>query len=995
MADPKAYAEWLVANQDKKGTPDFDAVAKAYQASRQQAVAPASSPQAQAPRGFASYAGEAIQKIPAGLMDFATSGNTGTLGQGMNAAGSAIGTPAFLRTAPPIAAAMMFPPSALEGFAGAAAPLASSAINSVSAYIASKFAGDRNSDAISNAVLAGYAGVGPAKVSSGVFKDFLTNSSLDAIGLGGTVLAADIARQTMEKGPENVDLKEAFKSVPITAILSPVSGALRTLGARADYTKGLVEDARAALSEAVGIDNPTLGMLNPQLYAKMEARIATTRPDLFARINQAGKDVTSRYQSLFGSVPSDAQIAAGDLGKYVGKLDEERQTLAALTKKSQDAQQALSAAQQAGLNRFEVQGIAKDVYASQLGQINQAARVKFFENLKDQVSGALKPISQTAADFSSSVNQVFKVRSAAASQLYAESGVNLDQRFIPVGNMEAAAKQAMAGRTGPIADGIIQTIHDAGEKGMASVNEMRDMCQRFADSFAGLDPKQLNNAEELAAKAYRAVTDTSLNHVKSTFGDDAAAALGRANDYWRETAQTANSRYVRPVLRNEPSVSMVQSLANDISNGRMEEVDGYLKFVDAVAQQAPDVANLGRKALYDATRESFLNKAINAGGEIDLEKLTNQLNLAGKRGFPIDQLGFGTPAQLNAVKQTFRLYNPKGAVVDSAALDEFYNNPLVQGHLKSGQQIPPGVTDRIAAKSAFTNLVREDIIREKLGAQVRKGVDDVAQRQALAKAAGMDQAAQERYVNKLSQDPMFSVFDNTTLGFPKMTGEAPGGITKALQSMAPEKASQIMTVMREKRPDLAADVEARHAADVLRALVPDVSTPGATWRVDGDKVRQFFNPALKGDASNPVNTARAVLSPDTFARFEKTVRGFNQISEYMKAGRGTSAISDPEVAAGLAYGLTQGKVTQSGIAAAALDKVYNLLDGRRYSLVSRLLVDPEAATAFYRSRGEINRMMNNLGPQRAALLMANQAVKSDLMSLQRDQPINLTPARPQ
>jgi hypothetical protein len=36
MADPRKYAEWLVANEDKRGTPEFDTVAQAYRQARSQ-----------------------------------------------------------------------------------------------------------------------------------------------------------------------------------------------------------------------------------------------------------------------------------------------------------------------------------------------------------------------------------------------------------------------------------------------------------------------------------------------------------------------------------------------------------------------------------------------------------------------------------------------------------------------------------------------------------------------------------------------------------------------------------------------------------------------------------------------------------------------------------------------------------------------------------------------------------------------------------------------
>lgn len=36
MATSEQYAQWIVNNADKKGTPEFDTVAQAYQASKEQ-----------------------------------------------------------------------------------------------------------------------------------------------------------------------------------------------------------------------------------------------------------------------------------------------------------------------------------------------------------------------------------------------------------------------------------------------------------------------------------------------------------------------------------------------------------------------------------------------------------------------------------------------------------------------------------------------------------------------------------------------------------------------------------------------------------------------------------------------------------------------------------------------------------------------------------------------------------------------------------------------
>jgi len=86
MADPKKYAEWIVDNADKKGTPEFDTVAKAYtEAKRLQTAAPAEAPVATPtesvtkPRDYTvgEVLPEAVSNIPSSAVK--TAKNIGTL----------------------------------------------------------------------------------------------------------------------------------------------------------------------------------------------------------------------------------------------------------------------------------------------------------------------------------------------------------------------------------------------------------------------------------------------------------------------------------------------------------------------------------------------------------------------------------------------------------------------------------------------------------------------------------------------------------------------------------------------------------------------------------------------------------------------------------------------------------------------------------------------------------------------------------------------------
>jgi hypothetical protein len=59
MANAAAYAQWIVDNADKRGTPEFETVARAYQVARQQETAPAEQPQ-QEQRGTMAEVGRQV-----------------------------------------------------------------------------------------------------------------------------------------------------------------------------------------------------------------------------------------------------------------------------------------------------------------------------------------------------------------------------------------------------------------------------------------------------------------------------------------------------------------------------------------------------------------------------------------------------------------------------------------------------------------------------------------------------------------------------------------------------------------------------------------------------------------------------------------------------------------------------------------------------------------------------------------------------------------------
>ena len=77
MASAEDFAKWIVQNPDKRGTPDFDTVAQAFQAAREAETAqPQAEPQQTAPRSLL----DRIKGLGETGLTLATGATTGTFG---------------------------------------------------------------------------------------------------------------------------------------------------------------------------------------------------------------------------------------------------------------------------------------------------------------------------------------------------------------------------------------------------------------------------------------------------------------------------------------------------------------------------------------------------------------------------------------------------------------------------------------------------------------------------------------------------------------------------------------------------------------------------------------------------------------------------------------------------------------------------------------------------------------------------------------------------
>ena len=916
-------------------------------------------------RGFFQAANDAAAQASMAFMTL----NPGAAEMAVNSAIQATTSPDFRRNAPPMLATLMqsnpYTASAL-------------AITGTIGLLSSKLAGDTNSEAAGNAVLSAYPGAGKLSQNASALKSISEATIKEFLGLSSAnIVANNIKSLTEGKGFTTEGLND-WQDLAFSGGISLISGPLRGIAQKNNY---LAQAKQDVLKELSGYgEGITLGMMLPE-YAAIEARVAQDNPELLKKIQQYGGSVTDRYLNLFGDIKHPADIAT-NLNQYTQKLNDEKNTLASLEQASLEAEAAaVRASQTASPDMDTLQEVARNALVA---RINQQARVNFWQNTKDAVGGTMKSPANAMVEWVDGVKGVFKVRSNSAETAYKNTGVSLTDKFIPVSDLSQSVTRALSGRKGPQLDTILKTIKESGGKnGLISVNGMRELRANLDGAFTSTNEGQVDAFEAMANEAYHAITQRSQTVIEKQYGKAIGSEFKSVNSWWAKTANASYSKYLKPLTADEPSKTALTTLAADIAAGNTQGYSKFTELLDAIGQLAPDVKKEGRLLLHQTLRDGFLANAAAGASDINWGKLTDSLNHAAARGFPIESMGFGTRKQMAEVGQTFKDFSTRGEVLDGAALDAFYANPLVQAELAAGRSVKK-LARKQAAKSAFESQVTSDALLQAAGVTAKSSADvagKIAESNRLAAIAELSAAEQKVIVDNLSMNPMFSIWGRDAAGMPKQFGTATGQISEQLKRMRPVDVSDFMSAARQQNPSLAVDLEQRVVADYLNLSIGDTKTPGRIWQMSPDKMRQLFNPALEGDAGEAIRLVKNVVSPERFAQFKQSLPAFAKLSEYAKFGGANSLPTDALNALGITAGVARGQPTSSNVITNIFRKMDVMQQNQRYVLSSWLMSDKANAKMFFDAAGNIDEMLRKAPVQKALLLTYNKPLMQEIQDM--------------
>lgn len=932
--------------------------------------------------------GEAATKIPTGVMQAVSGQGTQTLGEGMSALGYATGVtnPDFLRVAPAVVTSFI---------TKNLAPVQQAISASAAAYIGSRTAGDDNPQALKNATL-NLVTMGPVSSSGKFLKPAFIESMKDIARFGTAGAAAQVVERVAE-AKEDVPYRtfgqfaqDVGKGAPL-AVAGLFTGPLRSAVAKTNFNQRMIEEVRADVSKSLDANKLTLGMLLPDQWAQVEGKLAADNPALAAKIAALGDSALERFRKIVPKeLQTDAEIAT-NLNQFTSAIAKENATLAKLEDAALSAARSAKVAAGLGIAPSEIAKLESAATASAMAAVNQRARASYWKDLADRTTGTLKPISETMNEFQRNVDSIFELRSKQADIHYKNTGIPLAEKFIAKEDLTAALKSGLSQRSSAYRDKVIAAIEniDGKDTPAISINQMREVRANIADAFAGADPKQLSAIESIADEAYGILTKKTNQLAASVYGEEPAKALASVNDWWGRAANAKNSRYARPLVAGEMQETVPERLAAQVARGEFQGVDDYFRFIDTVAELAPDVANSGRSAVYNSIRDGFIANAARGSDRVDFDALTRNLGALAarpKKGFDVEALGFGNTQQLKTINQALRDFSPSG-VVDSSVLDEFYRNPLVQKELKVGGTA--GLAEaakKTAAKKAFENLVESQVIADRLGIQLGRKSDAAFAEAALARQAGMDLDAQKAVLDNMKKTPLYEVLSRRAAGIPTDFGPQAGSISKAIRNMRPVDRADFVAALNKDYPGLSKQVQERFAADVISDLiVPDnMARDGRLYELDPERVRRFFQPRLDQRSSGAYQL-KQVLSPEAYSHMEKSLPAVARLAQYARSGGMATANRELFDALGVGFAASQNRAGATAGYSSLFARLGNLVNEGRYSLISKIVTDPKFSKAYFGANGAIDATLNSLRVPQAMLFKANPELLAEAAAVEAGQ----------
>lgn len=738
------------------------------------------------------------------------------------AAGARYGLPvAAGMAAAPFTAGMSLPASMalMSGVGGVSA--------GAGEFLAQSFDGEKNPDRILSAAVMGTT---PFRPTGSVARRV-------AMNVPAAIASGELA-SFIEMGSDEYRQSWDNATGPAKRMTWPgaISGGLSLVG-------GAGGRAAAAGTRRAGIEigrkggSALISEYLPDLTSLEAAAIKRGNKKAVELYSNMDKAIGPEILDLFPEIPETSAMAAR-LRESVNRLNTLRDEHGAAMQASQKAQEAAQAMRQTNPAEAEkMTGIArkKAFEATQRELLYKEGLMKSFgggvPDLGELAEGqrilSLQKISKDARE---------SVR-GSLDELYGAAGIGVNDAVAHVDDImkgfDAIADDVARGEVQrSFASFIERTPEAIYDNGTLKLSAYRRLQADIADELTAKG-KSPNYANKVAGEAYKAVKEASDGFIQNTMPDRfptwQAANVAAAGEFAARKAdaidmlskgnvaglyQKIKTQGAGPVLNELQAYE--QAIANSAVGGTAEAV-----------QRAKEASVAFRSNYMRVIRDSAIDGAVDRslGLQKDLQmidpvKLSAELQSLSSKGFPIGELGLGSPARIQSLARIASAGNPRGLTV--AQLDEFLREASTLG------------ADKAAYRQAYFSEVRNSLLEQGAG---RQGAANARVLRA-ARRAKADEATTRLAYQKAEADPLVQLLSDTSMKLsPDIVNN--GKWVGRLLTLEPKVIRGFMDALETSgRGAVRDDIRKASAASVMRGML--TRTDDGRDVVNLRKMRDFF-----------------------------------------------------------------------------------------------------------------------------------------------------------
>lgn len=369
---------------------------------------------------------------------------------------------------------------------------------------------------------------------------------------------------------------------------------------------------------------------------------------------------------------------------------------------------------------------------------------------------------------------------------------------------------------------------------------------RFAKKLAdkGTNP---NTANKMAAEAYTILKKSADRFVAGSLRTPKQKAA------WKQFNSVSSGYFS---ARGEKVVELIgkgdaDGLVKALSEGKgmtLDSLNAYTKSIEKVA--GPEAASLFRKDVNALISDGIVDSSVIkgsglAGAEaIDAKKLISTLDTLRGNGYPMKDLGLGSPGQVRQLAQ----------LVSGGQYSRSQISKIIQDLPSVGYPTARGRAD-------YYNALRESILKDGGGGEIRKN----ARLRNIRNRAKLNQQEAEAMEASVRLDPMVALLDDTGMKLSADPVRNIGHATKIIDTDGPTTKAFVKAMKDSGRGKQLEQVKDSAVAGTMMSFYEEVV--GQPPRMKVKEITKFFTSPLP-DVKRKREALRGLMGEEEFSKLK-------------------------------------------------------------------------------------------------------------------------------